>query len=196
MTDRATLSDSPVTPAQTAELLRGRRTVDRFRTDTVPDKTLIHEAIEVARWAPNHHVTEPWRFALLGPAAQARIVELNTALVTASKGADVGEAKRERWAKMPGWLAVTCQRQEDPVTAREDYAACACAIQNLTLYLHSAGVASKWVSGAVTRESAFMEAIGADPDAEYCVGLIWYGYPLRRPKSQRKGLSEIMRERD
>ena len=94
MTDRATLSDSPVTPAQTAELLRGRRTVDRFRTDTVPDKTLIHEAIEVARWAPNHHVTEPWRFALLGPAAQARIVELNTALVTASKGADVGEAKR------------------------------------------------------------------------------------------------------
>ncbi len=196
MTDSTRLTDSPVAPADAAALLRGRRTVDRFREDTVPEAAIVHEAIEVARWAPNHHLTEPWRFALIGAATKARIIELNTALVAASKGDDVAEAKRERWSQMPGWLAVTCLRHDDPITAGEDYAACACAIQNLSIYLHSAGIGTKWASGAVTRESAFLQAIDADPTREYCVGLIWYGYPLRRPKSRRKALSEIIRHCD
>lgn len=48
-----------------AEVLRGRRTINVFLQTPVPE-SLIHEAIEVAVWAPNHHVTEPWRFHILG----------------------------------------------------------------------------------------------------------------------------------
>lgn len=196
MTDRASLTDSPVSPDDVAALLKGRRTVDRFRTESLPPPALIREAIDVARWAPNHHVTEPWRFAILGPRAQAAVIELNTAIVAKAKGADVAEAKRERWSGMPGWLAVTCQRSDDPITAAEDHAACACAIQNLCLYLHSAGVGTKWASGAVTRSPEFLEIVGAPVAEEYAIGLIWYGYPLRRPRSQRRGLDQIIRERD
>lgn len=195
MVDRARLEDSPVAPADAAALIRGRRTVDRFKPDEVPDARLVHEAIEVARWAPNHHTTEPWRFCLIGPQAKAGIIELNTRLLTASRGAEAAAAKRERWAAMPGWLAVNCIRAEDPITAAEDHAACACAVQNLMLYLHSAGVGTKWASGAVTRESAFLALLGAQ-DGEYCVGLIWYGYPARRPRSQRQSIDNVVRTLD
>ncbi|MES1936011.1 nitroreductase family protein [Salinisphaera hydrothermalis] len=195
MADRAALTDSPVSPAEAAALIRGRRTIDRFKTDEVPDMALVHEAIELARWAPNHHTTEPWRFCLIGERTKADIIELNTRLLTASKGAQVAEAKRERWQSMPGWLAVTCTPNDDPITAREDYAACACAIENLMLYLHSAGVGTKWASGAVTREPEFLELLDAGP-GEYCVGLIWYGYAQRRPRSQRQAVENIVRTLD
>ncbi|ROO37613.1 nitroreductase family protein [Salinisphaera orenii] len=191
MVDRAALEASPIEPADAARFLRGRRSVDQFR-DTVPDPALVREAIEIARWAPNHHETQPWRFYLIGPRTQADIVELNAALVAERKGDDVAATKRERWRRVPGWLAVTCVRDDDPVTAQEDYGACACAIHNLSLYLHSAGVESKWTSGTVTRETRFLEMLGADPAREYCVGLIWYGYPKRRPRTQRRDLGEIV----
>lgn len=195
MVDRARYTPSPVTPGDAAALLAGRRTIDRFRPDETPPAELVREAVDAARWAPNHHQTEPWRFALLGPQSQAAIIELNTRLLTASRGEQVATAKSQRWAAMPGWLAVTCVRDDDPLTAQEDYAACACATQNLMLYLHSAGVGSKWSSGAVTREEAFLRAIGADTQREYCVGLIWYGYPKRSPRTQRRDLADVIRER-
>lgn len=191
MTDRAALKASPITPAQAARFIRGRRSVDQFQPE-IPDDALILEAIELARWAPNHHLTQPWRFYRLGPDSQAAIIDLNTRLVARRKGDEVAAAKRERWQAVPGWLAVNCEIHDDPITAQEDYAACACAIQNLALYLHSAGIGCKWTSGEVTREAEFLRILGADAEREYCVGLIWYGYPKRRPRTQRRALDDII----
>jgi len=191
MTDRAALTDSPITPEQAADFIRGRRSVDQF-TESVPDGNFVRQAIEVARWAPNHHLTQPWRFYLLGPQAQAAVIDLNTRLVAARKGDEVAAAKRERWQRMPGWLAVNCIRSNDEVEAREDYAACACAIQNLTLYLHSAGIASKWISGEATQHADLLPILDVDPAEQYCVGILWYGYPKRRPRSQRTALENVV----
>jgi nitroreductase len=191
MPDRADLTASPITPAQAAEFIHGRRSVDNFTPD-VPDPERVREAIALARWAPNHRLTQPWRFYLLGEESQIAIIDLNSRLVRQTRGEDAATKKRERWQAVPGWLAVTCVVSDDPITAREDYAACACAIQNLMLYLHSAGVASKWTTGAVTREPEFLHLLGADPDAEYTVALIWYGYAKRAPRSQQRDLEEIL----
>lgn len=191
MTDRAALTDSPITPEQAAEFIRGRRTVDQFTGDC-PDESVVRTAIEVARWAPNHHLTQPWRFYVLGPETRAAIIDLNTRLVAARKGDEVAAAKRQRWQGIPGWLAVTCMHNADEIEAREDYAACACAIQNLTLYLHSAGIAAKWISGEATRHADLMPILKLDPAEQYCVGILWYGYPKRRPRSQRTALENIV----
>ena len=58
-----------------AERIRARRTINLFLKQPVARK-LILDAIEVARWAPNHHVTEPWHFYVLGPETIAHCVEL------------------------------------------------------------------------------------------------------------------------
>jgi nitroreductase len=77
---------------------------------------------------------------------------------------------------------------------REDYASCCCAIQNLTLYLSEAGVASKWTTGLITRDQRFFDLLDIDPDKEFVVGLIWYGYPKMLPTQSRKEVDEILTE--
>jgi nitroreductase len=176
-----------------ARTLRGRRTIDRFIQTAVP-KELVLEAIEVATWAPNHYVSEPWRFMLLGKETIRRIVDLNATIVAEKKSPEHGEHKRRQWSEKPGWLIVTCPFNDDEVREREDYAACSAAVQNFMLYLWKAGVGTKWTSGPITRDKRFFEIIGVDRYAEFVVGMIWYGYPKITPAQSRKGLHEVLRE--
>lgn len=180
--------------AQTvANVIRSRRSINRFQPQT-PPREIIRRALELARWAPNHYLTEPWHFYLLGPRTQQAVIELNAELTSAARGAEAGEAKRRKWAAIPGWLAVTCDRSVDARRAREDYAACACAIHNLALYLWSEGIGVKWTTGAVTREPRFYDLLWVDPEIEIVVGLLWYGYPDEAPQSRRRPLEHSLVE--
>ncbi len=176
---------------KTEELLRSRRTINSFKPEKPPEK-LIRKAIDLARWAPNHHLTEPWRFYLLGSETSQAIIELNTEITRQKKGHTAAEKKLKKWSEIPGWLVVTVVKSDDPLQQQEDYAACCCAIHNLSLFLWDQGVGVKWTTGEVTRDPAFYDLIWADPEIETVVGLLWYGYPKEIPNSQRKPIEEIM----
>ena len=176
---------------QFGEILRGRRTINLYLQTPVPKK-LVRDAIEAATWAPNHHVTEPWRFYLLGTETIAACVDLVRDIVTAKKNAKAGEFKANSWAEKPGWLVVTCRKSGDELLQREDYAACSAATQNLLLYLWKAGVGSKWTSGDITRDPRFFNLVGIDADVEFVVGLIWYGYPNLTPEQSRTELNQVL----
>ena len=178
-----------------AERIRSRRTVKMFLQQPVSRK-LVLDAIEVARWAPNHHLTEPWHFYLLGADAIAKSVELTRVVVTERKGEKIGDFKAKDAATRPCWLVVTCRKSDDELTEREDYASVCCAIQNFSLYLSEAGVEMKWSTGPITRDRRFYELLGIDANAELIVGLMWYGYPKITPTQQRKPVREIVTELD
>ncbi len=175
------------------EVLKGRRTINLFLQTPVP-RQLVLDAIEAATWAPNHHVTEPWRFLLMGPETVARTIELVREIVTQDKGPELAEFKARSWSEKPGWLTVTCTRCDDELREREDYAAVSVAVQNLMLYLWKAGVGSKWTTGPVTRDPRFFEILGIDPEEEFIVGTIWYGYPKVTPEQSRKELDQVLEE--
>ena len=172
-------------------LIDGRRTVHDFTADVVPMEQIL-AAISSARWAPNHHRTEPWRFYLLAATQKERLCEFNTELVRAEKGDKAAEVKRRRWMAMPGWLVLTCARSDDPLREREDYAACCCAAQNLSLVLWERHIGVKWTTGAITRTARFFDIIEADFDREFVVGLFWYGYPKVIPDQHRRPLDDIV----
>ena len=174
-----------------AEVLRGRRTIELFLHTSVP-KNLVREAIEAATWAPNHHVTEPWRFYMLGKQTVERCLDLCYDMVTAKKGEKAGAFKRDSWSQKPGWLVVTCKKSDDELLQLEDYGATCAAVQNALLYLWKAGVGSKWTSGPITRDPRFLEILGIDEADEFVVGLIWYGYPKVTPSQSRKDLNEVL----
>ena len=178
-----------------AERIRSRRTTNLFLKQKV-SKQLVLDAIELARWAPNHHLTEPWHFYLFGDAMKAAGVELTRTIVTERKNAEIGEHKAKTAAAVPGWLLVTCKKTDDELTQREDYASCCCAVQNLLLYLSEAGVASKWSTGPITRDQRFFDLLGIDSDKEFVVSMIWYGYPKMLPTQSRKDVGEIVTETD
>ncbi len=141
------------------EVLRGRRTINLYLQTPVPKK-LVRAAIEAATWAPNHHVTEPWRFYVLGKKSIAACVELVRDIVAVKKDAKAGAFKAKSWSEKPGWLLVTCRKSSDEILQREDFAACAAAVQTFMLYLWKAGVGSKWTTGDITRDPRFFDIVG------------------------------------
>ena len=125
-------------------------------------------------------------------------------LVAEHIGGEKGEKKRKAWEAVPTWIVALCKGQTITVTHTanaplpsaldytqlEDYAAVCCAIQNMTLSMHTAGVSAKWSTGGVTRKEPFRQLVGAAPD-EMVVGVLMCGYrrpsapPLRPPIKRR-----------
>ena len=174
-----------------AERIRGRRTITLF-LQTPVDKQVILDAIEVARWAPNHHVTEPWHFYLLGDESMKKNVELIRQITAENKGEKRADFKARAATEIPGWLVLTCRKSGDEVMQREDYASCCCAMQNLMLYLSEAGVGSKWATGAIAEDKRFLEMLGIDVEREMIVGILRYGYPKITPIQTRKEAADIV----
>jgi nitroreductase len=178
-----------------AERIRSRRTTNQFLKQRV-SRRLIMDAIELARWAPNHHLTEPWHFYLLGDRLKAACVELTRTIVTEKKNAEIAAHKAQTAAAVPGWLLVTCRKSDDEIVQLEDYASCCCAVQNLMLYLSEANVATKWATGAITRDPRLFDLLGIDFEREFVVAMLWYGYPKILPTQTRKDVAEIVTETD
>jgi len=176
-----------------AEVIRGRRTIGAFRPE-LPPREVILDAIELARWAPNHRKTEPWHVVWLGPETIRALIDLNARIVSETKGPTEAESKRRKWAEVPGWLAVTCDLAEDSFRREEDYAACCCLIQNLSLALWSAGIGTKWTTGDVTQHAEFFKLLGIDATQQRVVGLIWFGYPAVTPAQTRRTVESFLTE--
>jgi nitroreductase len=179
------------------ELIADRRTVHDYRPEPLPDGA-VERAVSAATAAPNHRMTEPWRFVRVGPEARAVLLGISADL----KGglSVIGESAVQKLkAKMlnPAELLVVCQvRHDDPEVAREDYAAVACSVQNAMLSFWSEGLGSKWSTGAVTTDERTYRALGIDPAHEEIVGFLWAGQAVRLdlPKPRRRrALADILR---
>lgn len=177
------------------EIIRTRRTIHLFKSSPTPSQEEVLHAVDLARWAPNHFLTEPWRFYLLGRETAEAIARLNASLVAETRGEAAGQAKLDRWLEIPGWLVVTCAISEDDRRQQEDYAACCCAVQNLQLVLWSRGIGTKWTTGDVTKSPEFFRIVGIDPAAVRLVSMLWYGYPAEVPRPPRKPVREILERR-
>jgi nitroreductase len=190
------MSEDPPTGAQSAHLdlaalIRSRRSIDLFQPEPVGTEALL-EAIELARWAPNHRLTNPWRFYVLGPATADAVAHCAAAFEAETKGERAGAARLARYKAIPGNFVVTSRRSADELLEREDYAACCCAIQNLMLYMWQRGIGVKWTTGAITREQRLYDVLGIDSLAERIVGFFWYGRPQVVPTKERRPVAEIV----
>jgi nitroreductase len=77
------------------EAIRSRRTHKAFAPEPVP-RELLDELLELARWAPNHHLTNPWRFRVLGPGALARLKDAAGPEAHPGGAAHAGGTRRAR----------------------------------------------------------------------------------------------------
>jgi len=145
------------------EAIRGRRTHKAFAAETLP-RELIEELLELARWAPNHHLTNPWRFRVLGPQALNRLKDA------------AGPEAAAKLDRAPTLVAVTQLRSADPVQDEEDLCAAACATYAVLLTAYGRGLGSYWRTPGVLRTAEGRAALGI-PDSERFVALIHLGWP-------------------
>jgi nitroreductase len=159
--------------------IRTRRTVKVFGDDPV-DPALLAELIELATWAPNHRLTNPWRFRVLGPGSRARLEAV--ALDGASK-----------LRRAPTLVAVTSRRSpEDPVLEQEDLLATGSAVYALLLGAHARGLAAYWRTPGLLREPEGRAALGIGEDEEF-VALVHLGPPRQDSAvPERAPLGEVL----
>ena len=178
------------------QALVNRRTVHRFTTEPVPDQ-VVRRALHAATFAPNHKLTWPWRFVLVGPRTRAAIAEIAVHLKSAGRTLDQSTIERIRSKILdPGRLVVVLQQlAPDPHRQHEDYATCACAIQNLCLSVVADGFHTKWSTGQVTTHPKTYAQLGVDSTTQRVVGFVWIGGARAVPAaSTRPAWAEVTRE--
>jgi nitroreductase len=153
--------------------IRTRRTHKAFAPEPVP-RELLDELLDLARWAPNHHLTNPWRFRVLGPEALERLKRA------------AGPEAAAKLDRAPTLVAATARRTpEDPVQDEEDLCAAACATYAVLLAAHGRGLAGYWRTPGVLRTPAGREALGI-PDRERFVALIHLGWPRQTKEAPER----------
>jgi nitroreductase len=175
------------------EALLTRRTIHRYASEPVPE-AVIQRALLAAHHAPCHKLTWPWRFTLVGPTARAALAEIAVALKERSGPLPPAqrESVRDKILTPPVLIVASQVVDDDPMRAREDYAAVACALQNLQLSAHADGYGAKWSTGAVTTDEATHEVLGITAP-ERIVGFVWLGRAAQIPEIRRPPLHELVR---
>ncbi len=174
------------------EAIRTRRTIAKFRPEPVDDATL-NRLLAMGIWAPNHHLTEPWRFVVLGPETRRRLSERYAELRMDKAPADdherrarIREESVRKFMAIPTIVAVAALQEGDEQRRREDYAATSAAIQNIQLAAWAEGVGVKWSTAAVIRDPLAYEALDIDREQFEIIALLYVGYPDFIPVRERK----------
>lgn len=181
------------------ETIRQRRTIKDFQPEEVP-AALLERALTAGLWAQNHRLTQPWRFTLLGPETRRRLAETFARGQAATLGPDADATQRDRLFQeatrkilsKPCVVAVSQHLSGPAPQRREDYAAIACAIQNIQLAAWTEGVGMQWSSGQIIQVPQTYEVLAIDPAQEEIVGLLFFGYPASVPATPpRRPLAEV-----
>ena len=152
------------------EAVRTRRTHKAYAPEPV-DRETLDELFELARWAPNHHLTNPWRFRVLGPRALQRLKRISEDPVAAAK-----------LDRAPTLVVVSViQTPEDPVTEEEDVCAGAVAAYLVLLTAHGRGLAGYWRTPGVLRTVEGRAAVSV-PDGERILGMLHLGRPRQEQR--------------
>jgi nitroreductase len=162
--------------------IRTRRTHKAFAAQAL-EPELLDELFELARWAPNHHLTNPWRFRVLGERARERLMGL-------AESEQPGSAVKLQRA--PTLVAVSAQQSGDAVQDREDMLATAVAAYVVLLGAHARGLAGYWRTVALLDDPRGREILGLQPE-ETPVGLLYLGSPVQEQRvPERAPTSEFV----
>lgn len=154
------------------ELAAARRTHKEFGPEPVDRATLL-ELLDAARFAPNHHLTQPWRFRVLGPDALARLQ------------ACAGDSEAKKLERAPTLVVASAVLSGEVVQDEEDVCATAAAVMLVLLAATEHGVATYWRTPAILRTARGREAIGI-PGGERVLGLLHFGSPAREPAARER----------
>ena len=151
------------------EAIRSRRTHKAYGPNPVP-RDELDDLLELARWAPNHDLTNPWRFRVVGPESLLRLKEA------------AGPESAPKLDRAPTLVVASTKQSGDPVQDEEDMAATSVAIYIVLLGAHARGLAGYWRTPAVLRTPEGRAAVGI-PDDERVLALIHLGQPRQEKQA-------------
>ncbi len=183
---------APETGVSVYEAIHNRRMNNDF-SEVVPDRDALQRMLDAAVWAPNHRLTNPWRFYVLEKGGEKRDQVARLAYdnqFARSGNHENADGSRQRVLDAPALIYVYSTPGESEEMTQENYAASCCAVQNLLLAAVAEGLAGDWSTGNVTRHPQLAETLGAEPDWTM-VGALFIGQPSRPSASMRESADEV-----
>ena len=171
------------------DAISARRSIKSF-TNRPVTRDEIEQLLDAACQAPNHRMTEPWRYYVLGPESRRAYGEaLGRRKAKRVDDAEAAEAVIEKVAEtheaLPAMLAVAITLDENPEIREEDYAAAYMGIQNLSLVAKAMGLGTHIKTGAIMDDPAARAAVGL-PEGERIVATINVGEPESLPEAKAR----------
>jgi nitroreductase len=175
------------------QAIETRRSIGRLKQHPVP-RELIERILESAVHAPNHRITEPWRFHVFvgkGRGQLARVRAEIARLQAEAEGEEeelvAGRISRERKKafRAPVVIAVICEAGRDEVETLENYAACAAAVQNMLLTAHALGLGAMWRTGPVAYHD-HMRGFFDLKEGDTVVAHLYIGFPDMGERARRR----------
>ena len=171
------------------ETISARRSIKSF-TGRPVTRDEIERLLDAACQAPNHRMTEPWRYYVLGPESRRAYGEaLGRRKAKRIDDAEAAEAVVEKVAEtheaLPAMLAIAVTLDENPEIREEDYAAAFMGIQNLSLVAEAMGLGTHIKTGAIMDDPVARAAVGL-PDGERIVATINVGEPESLPEAKAR----------
>jgi nitroreductase len=179
------------------EAIRDRRSVKDFETEPV-DRETLESLLELSVLVPNHRMTEPLEFRVMGEAAKGAYAEALAGRKTKKiDDPEVARAVREKVVRghmrVPTMVAVLVRRDENPEIREEDYATAFMAIQNLSLAAVAEGLGTHIKTGAVLGEPELRAALGVAED-QRIASIVFMGRPAAVPEAKpRKAATDLTR---
>lgn len=179
-------TEIPVSLAETRLLaaLQGRRSWKPAAMDPdreVPD-LLLASLLDAACQAPTHGLIEPWRFIVMTGHARGRLAAQLPAVYDAVTPPElVREDKREKlglvFQQAPVVIVLACHHPPGcKIPLLENQLAVACAVQNLHLAAHAAGLAAMWSSPPLVSSEPARPVLGLEAH-EHALGFFFIGWP-------------------
>jgi nitroreductase len=160
------------------DAIRTRRTHKQYGA-TPLDPGTLQSILELARWAPNHHLTQPFRFRILGSETRARLEQA------------CGEKEALKLRRAPTLVLATAVLTGEPRTDEEDLLATGCAVYAILLGATAHGLASYWRTPAGLEGPEARAVLGLGEN-ERIVGLVHLGPVVSEPPvKERPQLADI-----
>lgn len=174
---------------QLKDAIENRRSIKKF-TPRAVTRAEIEALLDAAILAPNHGMTQPWGFIVMGEEARRAYGEvLGARRASRIDDPEAAAAVRERsvrgMVETPSIIAVTMHLDEDPETREEDYAATFMAVQNMALTAVARGLGTQIKTGAIMEDPRLRDALGVE-EGRRIVALVFVGEPevVPAPKSR------------
>ena len=164
-------------------IIKERRNVRAFKNKAI-QKKIISKIIEMGIWAPNHRMTEPWKFIIIQKNSEKRLLiskkiekyikenSNNSNPETIQKIADKARVEFESCPLIMYVCSSTGKNEEETL---ENYSSTSIAIQNMGLYSWTLGIGIGWSTGKPIKVKGLKKILEV-PGSSIIAGCLYMGY--------------------
>lgn len=200
------MTESIINTDQVFNLIRSRRTCYQFldKTQFPVEQNKLQKCLQAAIYAPNHKLTQPWRFWVLGEQMKAKLAHVYADNRASKKSVSDEDTYQcfydkaiEKFDKIPQVILMGQTLSDNPVVLKEDYAACSCAIQNFQLMAWQQKIGVQWSTGPILTDERTFQLLDIDPQQVELIGALYIGnidehcQAKANPNPNRKSVDQV-----